>query len=155
MSGSNESFLLTWDRLEAGFLSRIRGAYAGSGDWRDRLRAAATETVRLVEAHPEQARFMVIETLAADEAGPLRQQAFLSRVGALLNDIPAQLEDPDAVAPLTSDWVVRIFFDRVYRSLSTGNPADLRPHLPQMMFLAVSAYLGTDLGRAELRIPPP
>ncbi len=148
--GENVDLLARWDRLERGYLRRVEDAYAAPGAWTDRLRAAATETFRLVEAHPRGARFIVVEAFSIGASGRARQQALLARLATMIDDVRLQLGDPQRVPEITAAWVVGIFFDRIFRALAAGREGELAAQLPELMFLAVSAYLGTDAGRAEL-----
>jgi AcrR family transcriptional regulator len=148
---ADECFFAAWDWLEGRYMSRLALAYSGLEDWRQGFRAAATETIRLIEDNPKQARFLVVEALSAGEQGRRRQQALAVRLADLLDRARAPLEEPAAPPAATAAWVIGIFFDRAYRCLSTGHQAELASQLPQLMFLAVSSYLGADAGLAELR----
>jgi AcrR family transcriptional regulator len=148
-------FLAAWDWLEEAYLHRLAIASVGLEDWRQQLRAAATETMRLVAEHPGQARFLTIETLRIGPSGGQRHQILAVRLAEQLDQVREQLEDPAAIPAATAGWVVGIFFDRVYQYLSHGREAELLGEVPQLMFLAVSPYLGTDAGLEELRAPPP
>jgi len=148
------AFAAAWDWLEAEYLRRLQDILSLHEDWRERLRAGAGETARLVAAHPPQARFLAVESLAL-EAGRERQRALGAQVALLLDAARDQLEDPAGPPAATSSWVVSLFFDRIYRCLATGTEAELAAELPQLLFLAVSAYSGTDSGFGELRTLPP
>lgn len=147
-------FAAAWERLEAVYFQRIAEVTEPFGEWRDRFRAAATETARLVEAHRAEARFLAVDALAAGELGRKHQRALAARIAALLDDARAELDDPAAVPETTSSWIVAIFFDRVYRRCTVPGAPDLPSQLPELMFLAISAYFGTATGLEEL-IPPP
>jgi len=147
-------FGAAWERLETSYFERVAAIADPLGGWRDRFRAAATETARLVEAHPVEARFLAVDALAAGELGRERQHAFASRLAALLDSAREELPDPDAVPAATSAWIAAMFFDRVYRRCATPDGPDLPSQLPELMFLAVSAYFGTEAGLQEL-IPSP
>jgi AcrR family transcriptional regulator len=148
-------FLAARDWLEEAYLRRIAVASVGLEDWRQQLRAAAAETMRLVAEHPRQARFLTIETLRIGPNGGERHQVLAVRLAELLDRVRDELENPDAIPAATAGWVIGIFYDRVYQYLSSGKEAELLGQVPQLMFLAVSPYYGTDAGLAELRTPPP
>jgi hypothetical protein len=143
-----------WEGLETSYFERMAEVAKPHTGWRDRFRAAATETVHLVEAHPEEARFLAVDALAAGELGRERQRAFASRIAALLDSARDELPDPDAVPGITGAWIAAMFFDRVYRRCVTPDGPDLPSQLPELMFLAVSAYYGTEAGMEELISPP-
>lgn len=145
--------LADWDRLEAAYFERMYAVVAPFDEWRDRFRAAATETLRLVEAHPAEARFMVVDALFASEVGRERERALRARIVELIDSARDELEDPDAVPEATAPWIAGIFFDRIYRRFGSDAGPDLPSQLPELLFLAISAYFGTEAGLREL-IPP-
>lgn len=148
-------FVAAWSELEEGYMGRVLAAYERPRDWRDQLYAAAAETVQLVQAHPVQARFLVVEALSLGEPGRERQRLLMARLERLLDRVREQLDDPAAPPPATASWVLGVFFDRVFRGLSNGAGAGLPAQLPQLMFVAVSAFGGTAAGLAELRKASP
>jgi AcrR family transcriptional regulator len=147
-------FEAQWDRLEAEYLRRLAEACEGLSDWRERFRAAAATTVRLAEENPLQARFMTVEALALGEPARRRQQALAARLAACIDGAREQLENPEAVPPATAPWVVSVFFDRIYRRFVSDPGPDLVSQLPELMFIAVSSYFGTEAGLEELGFPP-
>jgi hypothetical protein len=147
-------FLALWDRLEAEYLERIVAAAAPFARWRDRFRATATETARLVEDYKAEARFLAVDTLAAGELGRRRQRELGARLAEMLDSARTELPDPNRVPQVTASWVLALFFDRIYRRCATPGGPDLPSQVPELMFLAVSAYFGTEAGLEELTPPP-
>jgi hypothetical protein len=147
-------FREAWGRLESAYFERMDAVAEPLTGWRDQFRAAATETARLAEAHPAEARFLAVDALAAGDLGRELQRAFASRIAALLDSAREELPDPDAVPAITGAWIAAMFFDRVYRRCATPDGPDLPSQLPELMFLAVSAYFGTEAGLEELISPP-
>ena len=143
-------FLDLWDRLEAAYLERVTATAAPFAEWRDRFRAVATETVRLVEEHPAEARFLVVDSLAVGRLGQERQRTLGSRLAAMLDSARAELSEPETVPQVTASWITAIFFDRIYRRFAGSGDSDLRSELPELMFLAISVYFGTEAGLEEL-----
>lgn len=150
VDGNELRFASAWECLESAFLDRLAAATSGVEDWRDRFRAAATEVIELVESHRREARFLAVDALTAGELGRTRQLSLAAKVAEMVDCAREQLEDPDSVPPATAPWIVGIFFDRIYRRCATGAGPDLRLQLPELCFLAISAYFGTDAGLREL-----
>jgi AcrR family transcriptional regulator len=150
----SDEFLARWDRLEAAYLGRMEAVTAPCEEWRERFRAAAKETARLVEEHPAEARFLAVDTLAAGELGRRRQGVLAARLAEMLDSARDELPDPDRIPEATAGWIVAIFFDRVYRRCAGFGIPDLPSQLPELMFLAISAYFGTEAGLEELVQPP-
>ncbi|HUC00191.1 MAG TPA: TetR/AcrR family transcriptional regulator [Solirubrobacterales bacterium] len=149
-----ECFEVAWDGLEAAYLERLAAAYEGFDDWRERFRAASAATVRLAEAHPDWARFLTVASLAAGDNGRRRQRAIGRHLVALLDTAREQLDDPAAVPEVTGRWILGIFFDRFYRRFASPDGPDLVSQLPELRFLAVSCYFGTEAGLAEFGLQP-
>jgi AcrR family transcriptional regulator len=150
----DECFAAAWEELEGAYLERAASAYELEEDWRDKFRAGALETVRLAEAHPRPARFLAVAALSAGELGRAHQRALGSRIAALIDTAREQIPDSDAIPAITSRWIVSIFFDRIYRRFASPGGPDLVSQLPELMFLAISSYFGTEAGLAELdRMP--
>lgn len=147
-------FLAVWERLETAYFDRIYEVAAPFEDWRDRFRAAATETVRLVEAFPAEARFMIVDVLFAGGIGRECHRAFSARIVELIDSARAELEDPVSVSETTASWIAGVFFDRIYRRCGSEGGPDLSSQLPELLFLTISAYFGTQVGLREL-LPPP
>lgn len=144
------SFAALWDRIESAYLERLLAAIAPWDSWRDRLRAGAAETARLVETHPAAARFLAVDALTVSDLGAERQRLLADRLAELLDSAREELADPDRVPELTGAWVVAMFFDTVYRRCTDPGSPPLPAQLPELMFLATSAYFGTAAGLEEL-----
>lgn len=144
------AFLAAWEALEAAFFGRLEAETADLADWRERFRVGATVTVELVETHRREAYFFAVEALAAGMLGAVRQRTMSARLTALVDSAREELEDPGSVPPATAGWIVGIFFARIYgRCTGAGGP-DLRTQLPELLFLGISAYFGTEAGLGEL-----
>jgi hypothetical protein len=146
-------FEAAWGRLETVYFERVDAVTAPFTDWRERLRAGATETANLVEEYPAEARFLAVDALMAGELGRARQRRFALRLAELLDSAREELLDPSAIPAATSSWIAGIFFDRVYRRCTTPDGPDLPSQVPELMFLAISAYFGIEAGLEEL-LPP-
>lgn len=147
-------FRALWHRLEAAYMARMFAVTGPFEGWREKFRAGAIETARLVEAHPSEARFFAVDALAAGELGRERQRALAAQVAFQIDTARDELEDPASVPEATALWIVAIFFDRVYRRCVSPVGPDLPSQLPELMFLAISAYLGTEAGLEELVFLP-
>jgi len=143
-------FLERWERLEIAYLDRIAAVVAPQPSWREKLRAGATETFRLVERHQQDAHFLAVDSLAAGAAGRSCRQRLAANLIQQLDSVRAELAEPELVPPATSSWIVAMFFDRIYRRCIQPDGPDLPSQLPELMFLATSAYFGTEAGLREL-----
>jgi AcrR family transcriptional regulator len=139
-----------WDFLERLYVERVVEAYQPFDGWRNRLRAAARETARLLQEFPKQAHFMAVDALSVVKLSRDRHQDLAARLATLLDEARKDLDDPGSAPATTSSWVVGLFFDRMYRYLSTGREGLFASDLPELMFLAVSSYFGPEEGLDEL-----
>jgi hypothetical protein len=146
-------FAALWESLEAAYLERIDAVTAPFEEWRECFRAAAEETARLVESHPAEARFLAVDALAAGELGRSCRQRFAARLAALLESARDELPDSARVPEATSSWIVALFFARVHRRCIDPAGQDLPSQLPELKFLTISAYFGTEAGLEELVRP--
>ncbi len=144
------AFVSAWEELEAAYFRLLDAATVDLGSWRERFRAGAELTLTLAEEHQAAARFLVLEPPAAGALGPERQSAFAARLAELVDSAREELPDPGQVAAATADWIVAIFFDRIYRRSGGESGTPLPDQLPELLFLAVSAYFGTEAGLREL-----
>lgn len=142
-------FTAAWAELESAYLERLRGAIEPCSGWRERFRAGARETVELVETRRAEARFMTVEAIAVGEPGRRRQKALGKRIAAFLDSAREELEEPEVVPPATAQWIVSIFFDRIYRRCASEGGIDLRLQLPELQFLATTAFFGMETGLTE------
>lgn len=145
-----DPFLSRWERLEIAYLERIADVVAPHTSWREKFRAGVVETARLVERYPQDARFLAVDALAAGEIGRRCQQRFAARLVELMETARNELPEPELIPQATSSWIVAMFFDRIYRRCTQPEGPDLPSQLPELMFLATSAYFGTAAGLEEL-----
>jgi hypothetical protein len=139
-----------WEVLEAEFVRRIREAYEPVLGWANQLRAALRETAHLLERYPAYSHFLAVDALAVGEPGRERQQALAARFAIFLDEARAESEQSGEAPAATSGWVMGILFDRIYRYSASGREAQLAADIPELMFLAVSAYFGPEAGLAQL-----
>jgi hypothetical protein len=142
-------FAAAWAELEAAYLERLRVAIKPWSGWQERFRAGAHETAALVETCRAEARFMVIEAISVGEPGRRRQKALGKRIAAFLDLAREELEEPEAIPPATAQWIASIFFDRIYRRCASESGDDLRLQLPELQFLGIAAFFGTQAGLSE------
>lgn len=142
-------FVAAWAELEAGYLEQVQAAIEPLSGWRERFRAGARETIVLAETRRTEARFMVIDAISAGETGRRRQKALGKQIAAFLDKAREELDEPEAIPPATAHWIVSIFFDRIYRRCASEGGVDLRLQLPELQFLGIAAFYGTQAGLAE------
>lgn len=143
------------EELAENNLRAVRGAFEREDRWPDSLRAAAYAHARWILANPKKMRFGLLETLWAGEmTSALRDELFRAYIGMV--DAGREVApDPEAVPAYTAEGVVGSITQVVVRNMGKPGAGDLLAQVPEMMYLAVRPYLGEEVARRELTLPPP
>lgn len=134
----------------------VRQAFEREERWPDSMRAGAYAQARWIADHPEEVRFMMLETLWTSELTAALRDQFLAEYTAMIDAGRAVAPDPDAVPAMAAESVIGAII-QVLARYSGGNPEQRDPvaAVPEMMYLAVRPYLGEEAAKAELTKPPP
>lgn len=154
-AGKQACFLAVYDEIAESFAAAVFVAFEREGEWREGLRAAAYAAARWVGEHPREARYATVETMMAGEFAVARREATLRRFVDLVDAGREQLEDPDSVSRAMAEGVVGGILGTLTRNMRRGARARPEDFVPELMFLAVRPYLGQEVAREELGIPPP
>lgn len=134
---------------------RILAAFDGGEGWRPALRAAGYEAARYIEERPREVRFIVIGLL---EGGPLIQahrSQHLKRLAGLIDLGRQELDDPDSLGRSVAEAVIGGVNALIVREVHQGCGKRPIEFVPELMYVAVRPYLGHEVAREELAIPPP
>lgn len=154
-SGKRACFLEAYEEMSERFASRVFTAFEAEEEWRDGLRVAAYAAARWVGEHPREVRYATIETMAAGAFAVERREATLRRFVELLDAGREQLDEPDSVSPAMAEGIVGGILGMLTKNLRQGVQARAEDFVPELMFLAVRPYLGHEVAREELSMPPP
>jgi AcrR family transcriptional regulator len=154
-AGKQACFLEVYEELSERFSQYVFAAFESEQEWRDGLRAAAYAAAGWIGDHPDEARYATIETMAAGEFAVERREATLRRFVDLLDAGRGRLDDPDSVSRAMAEGVVGGILGMLTKNLRRGVRARAEDVVPDLMFLAVRPYLGQEVAREELSIPPP
>jgi AcrR family transcriptional regulator len=136
-------------------LRAVRDAFDREDRWPYSLRAAAYAHVRWILENPKKMHFGLLETLWAGEmTSALRDNLFRSYV-EMIDLGRAVAPDPDAIPAYTAEGAVGSITQVVVRNMGKPGAGDLISQVPEMMYLAVRPYLGEEVARRELTLPPP
>lgn len=146
-----DCFLAIWDVAFEDLGEKLLSAYTSQGEWRDRLRAAAHELLRLLRKRS----FPVLRvlTLNSDLAGrraAKRRDQFLRSFSALVDAGRYESEDPEQIPVETAFALTAGIHHAVYARFAAGRENELTDLVPQLMCLIVTPYLGHEAGLAEL-----
>jgi AcrR family transcriptional regulator len=154
-AGKQECFLRVYEEMSERFSEHVFAAFESEEEWRDGLRAAAYAAARWIRDHPREARYGVIEMVAAGEFAQARRETTLRRFVDLVDSGREQLDKPDAVSRSMAEGVIGGVLGMLTKSLRHGAEGGKETLVPDLMFMAVRPYLGHEAAREELSIPPP
>jgi len=154
-SSKQDCAVAVLEELVENNLRAVRGAFDREARWPDSLRAAAYAHARWVLDNPKKMRFGLLETLWAGEmASALRDSLFDSYI-EMVDAGREVAPDPDAIPALTAEGVVGSIIQVAVRNMAKPGGGHLFSQVPEVMYLAVRPYLGEEVARRELTLPPP
>jgi AcrR family transcriptional regulator len=133
--------------------SRIEQAIPKRGDWRERLRAAVRELLRLMDAEPGLARLCVVDALGASEAALRRRARVLAELAGFLetgfsSDGGEETEEEPLYACALIGGVCSVVHERIL----TETERPLEELVGPAMYLITSVYVGRDEASKELEL---
>ena len=138
------------------FNARLYSAYEAEQGWRDGFRAAAYAAARYIRDNPEVVRFGTVEMFGAGLMAQVHRQSQLQRwwtwstPGARNSTTPTR-----SGAALPRRPSARSTSSSSRRSQSGRGTGAAEDFVPDLMYIAVRPYLGHEVAREELSIPPP
>lgn len=124
--------------------------------WRDRLRAAAYAAARWIRTQPLQTSFDMVHMLGAGAMAQAHRDRHLQRIVDLIDEGRQELTDPDS---MTREVAVGVF-GAIYQAVLKQTHASVTARTPEsfvpdLMYIAVQPYMGHEVARQELTMPPP
>lgn len=156
-TGREDCFMKTYRAYVAVPLeAAVFTAFASHDKWREGLRASAYAAARFVRDHPRECRFGSIEMM---QVGPMAQAYRERQLHGMVDLIDAgrqELDDPDSVGRGAAESALGAIYITAVKHLAAHGNADASDEfVPELMFHAVRPYLGDEVAREELTIPPP
>jgi AcrR family transcriptional regulator len=133
----------------------IGRAAEGIEDWRERMRAIAYAIYRELARDERVTNFVTTEV---NVAGERARRIQLEGVTPWLETLDqGRAEDPRAagLSRGTAEAVTSGILAQLYAAALKGPLPPEREAVPEMMYLALLPYLGPEVAREELEIPPP
>jgi AcrR family transcriptional regulator len=145
-----------WTYVVEVFEGRVFAAFEQYDNWRDGLRASAYEAARFIRDNPRESRFGSIEMMQVGPVAQAHRERQLHRIVDLIDAGRQELDDPDSVNRAVAEAALGAIYTMAIKELSEGGGAGAGERLvPELMYLAVRPYLGDEVAREELTIPPP
>jgi AcrR family transcriptional regulator len=144
------AFLALLDAATERTVARVEAAFEREeGPWADRVGAALGVLFEDVAAHPDAARAVLVEAVAAGSDAAAKHEAALKRLAPLLRPgrqlNPRQAELPESLEETLAGGVVWVLGQRLI-----GGEADkLRGLLPETLEFVLRPYIGEDEAARE------
>jgi len=130
------------DDLEA----KVRQAYAGPGEWPDRLEAALEATLGWFAADPTAAHFTLVELAAVDTVFRTRVRAIFERFVAIVDEGLAE-GGPEPDLDGATRLAVAAIMASVYEQVVLDRAAELPALRTELIFELLVPYLGEEEAR--------
>lgn len=138
------------------FTARLRAAFDRESSWRDSLRAAAYAAAHYVRDNPRIVRFGTVQLLQAGPMAQAQRERHLHQMVDLIDAGRQELDDPDSVGRGVAEAAFGAIYELLIRETATGKGTrSAVDFVPELMYVAVRPYLGDEVAREELTIPPP
>lgn len=144
------AFLALLDSATEHAIARVEAAYEREeGPWADRVGAALGALFEDVAAHPEAARAVLVEAVAAGSEAAAKHEAALKRLAPLLRPgrelNPRKVELPETLEETLAGGVVWVLGQR----LMAGEADKLRGLLPETLEFLLRPYIGEEEAARE------
>ena len=144
-----DCFLAAYDRVSARQFDAASSAFRESGEapWAERIRAAMAALLDLLASSPEEARFAIVEVLAAGPKALIRRDAALRQYTELVE--AGRKESSIELPGMTSVAIVGGVFELLYSEILHGATARLPARLPDIVYWITQPFLGADAAVTE------
>lgn len=149
-----DCYAAVWDEVNFEFDQRVFPAVMEPGPWRDRARAALEAGLRFLAEDDARARLYVSEVMFAGAALRERRETAMRRMIALIDLGRAEAPDPEQVPDILADAIAGAIWHRANHLIRHGRSAELPSDLPQLLYLVLLPYLGSEVAQDELGRPP-
>ncbi len=158
-SDREDCFLAAFDAALAQFAARGVPAFLAPGRWSDRIRAALTAGLELLDEAPDLGALCIVHTL---NAGPRTRERRARVVRRLVDAVDAvdegRHEAPSPARPrsrLTAEGIVGAVLSILYTRLVDGDRESFASLTGPLMGMIVLPYLGQAAARRERQRPAP
>lgn len=148
-SSKEDCFLATYDALLVNLIGdTARGFEAEPGaPWAERVAGGLHELLAHLAEHPDEARFAIVEVLAAGPKALARRDAALRQFTGFLD--AGRGESSVELPGLSSLSVAGGIYEVLYSEILHGSVARLPSRLPDLVFWVVLTFLGPERAAAE------
>lgn len=144
-----DCFLAAYDVLLESLLGEATDAFesAAGSPWAERISAALEALLEHLARHPDEARFAIVEVLAAGPKALARRDSALRQFTGFLE--PGRSETSVELPGITTLAVAGGINELLYSEILHGAVGRLPSRLPDLMFWVALPFLGADAAAAE------
>jgi AcrR family transcriptional regulator len=144
-----DCFLAAYDVLLDNLLADATNAFESKAGepWAERVAVALEALLEHLSAHPDEARFAIVEVLAAGPKALARRDAALRQFSGFLES--GRSESSVDLPGITSIAVIGGVNELLYSEILHGAVGRLPNRLPDLMFWVTLPFLGADAAGAE------
>lgn len=148
-SSKEECFLATYDVLLGNLLGDTAKGFesAPGAPWAERVSAGLGALLQHLAEHPEEARFAIVEVLAAGPKALARRDAALRQFTGFLD--AGRAETPVELPGITSLSLAGGINELLYSEILHGAAARLPGRLPDLMFWITLPFMGPERAADE------
>src|SRR3954469_23933781 len=148
-SSKEDCFLVTYDVLLGNLLAdTARGFVSKQGaPWAERIAGGLGELLNHLAEHPDEARFAIVEVLAAGPKALARRDAALRQFTSFLDS--GRAESSVELPGITSLSIAGGINELLYSEILHGATASLPRRLPDLIFWIVLPFLGPERAAEE------
>jgi AcrR family transcriptional regulator len=138
------------------FTELVFSAYQRERSWRDGLRVAAYAAARYIRDNPRIVRFGSVCLFEAGMMAQAQRESHLHRMVDLIDAGRRELDDPESMSRAVAEAAFGSIYEAVIKEMQAGRGTKAaEDFVPELMYIAVRPYLGHEVAREELTIPPP
>ena len=144
-----DCFLAAYDILLGRVLEEAEAGFARQpgASWPERIEAGLQAVLAHLAAHPEEARFALVEVLAAGPKALARRDAALRQFTGFIETGRSEstVDLPGSTAQTIAGGIAELLYSEVLHGAAARLPA----RLPELVFLIVLPFLGADRAAEE------
>lgn len=153
-NGREDCFLKVHGEIAAEFCRRAGTAFTGPRGWHDRIWAGAWAAMRFLQEDALRARFLVVAVNGAGSRAQARRDRVLQGLADMIDAGRAELDEPGSVSRHTAEMVSGAIYNTILAKVSGGAIERGEEFLPELVYLAMTPYLGARAAEDELLVQP-
>jgi AcrR family transcriptional regulator len=147
--GKEDCYLQALDAGSAWVELAMRDTATGETSWRGHLRGSLTGLLRFLDEQPEVGRALLVEVHAAGPRAVTKRTEAMGRAAAAMD--MAREESDEAAPAISAEAVVAGILAVLHSRLASNQTDGYIQLLPELMYLAVLPFFGTDAATAAMR----